>query len=252
MPQQRAVELDAVADQPLAVIDQQPQIELGPVELRGRERVQALLQRGAGDVERVDRVGLAALAGALARLGRQVRRDPQHPLAALDQKPLQRPRHVPAVLERPHALLVESARPLQQRRRTRGARPRPSARRAARPLPPRPRRSCANACECPRRARSLTLVLLSSTETDTWRTRLAGGDATHLSSHARHPRPATSDKTKGSQAQPGRQPQRESARRPVGTLTSASDVTDAAESKQQASMRQRLSGDHRALGLRSG
>src|SRR4051812_31551269 len=67
------------------------------------------------------------------------------------------------------------------------------------------------------------------TETDTWRTRLAGGGATHLSSHARHPRPATSDKTKGSQAQPGRQPQRESARRPVGTLTSASDITDARE-----------------------
>src|ERR1044071_8518337 len=67
----------------------------------------------------------------------------------------------------------------------------------------------------------------ASTDTDTWRTRLAGGDATHLSSHARHPRPATSDKTKGSQAQPGRQPQRESARRPVGTLTSVSDVTDA-------------------------
>src|SRR5215207_9006135 len=33
-------------------------------------------------------------------------------------------------------------------------------------------------------------------ETDTWRTRLAGGGATHLSSHARHPRPATSDKTR--------------------------------------------------------
>src|SRR5512133_3213792 len=63
-------------------------------------------------------------------------------------------------------------------------------------------------------------------ETDGWRTRLARGGATHLSSHARHPRPATSDKTEGSQALPGRQPQRESARRPVGTITSASDVTD--------------------------
>jgi hypothetical protein len=31
MPQQRAVELDAMADQPLAVVDEQPQIELGPV-----------------------------------------------------------------------------------------------------------------------------------------------------------------------------------------------------------------------------
>jgi hypothetical protein len=37
MPQQCAVELDAVANQPLTVIDQQPQVELGPVQLRGRK-----------------------------------------------------------------------------------------------------------------------------------------------------------------------------------------------------------------------
>jgi hypothetical protein len=36
-------------------------------------------------------------------------------------------------------------------------------------------------------------------ETDGWRTRLAGGGATHLSSHARHPRSATSDKTRAGQ-----------------------------------------------------
>jgi hypothetical protein len=62
MPQQRAVELDAMADEPFAVVDEQPQIELGPVQVRGREGLQALLQRGASDVERVDRVRLAALA----------------------------------------------------------------------------------------------------------------------------------------------------------------------------------------------
>jgi hypothetical protein len=56
VPQQRAVELDAMADQPFAVVDQQPQVELGPVQVRGREGLQALLQRGAGDVECVDRV----------------------------------------------------------------------------------------------------------------------------------------------------------------------------------------------------
>jgi hypothetical protein len=64
-----------VADQPFAVVDQQPHVELGPVQVRGRERVQALLQGGAGDVERVDRIRLAALAGAVACLGGQVRRD---------------------------------------------------------------------------------------------------------------------------------------------------------------------------------
>jgi hypothetical protein len=40
---------------------------------------------------------------------------PQHPLAALDQKPLKRSGDVPAVLKRPHPLAVEAARPPQQR-----------------------------------------------------------------------------------------------------------------------------------------
>jgi len=42
-------------------------------------------------------------------------RDPQHPLAALDQKPLKRPGHMPAVLKRPYPLAVQAARPAQQR-----------------------------------------------------------------------------------------------------------------------------------------
>jgi hypothetical protein len=115
MPQQRAVELDTLADQALAVVDEQPQVQLGPIQLRGRKGLQALLQRGASDVERVDRIRLAAPASAPARLRGQVRRDPQHPLAAPDQKPLQRPGHVPAVLQRPDTLAIEAARPLQQR-----------------------------------------------------------------------------------------------------------------------------------------
>jgi len=41
--------------------------------------------------------------------------DPQHPLATLDQKPLQTARDVTAVLKRPHPRPVEAARPPQQR-----------------------------------------------------------------------------------------------------------------------------------------
>jgi hypothetical protein len=115
MPLQRAVELDALANQPFAVVDEQPHVQLRSVQLRGRERLEPLLQRGAGDVERVDQVRLAAPTGALAGLRGQVRRDPQHPLAALDQKPLERPGHVPTVLKRPHTVIPEAARPLHQR-----------------------------------------------------------------------------------------------------------------------------------------
>src|SRR5215218_7832295 len=154
VPEQRAVELNAMADEPFAMVDQQPQVQLRPVQERGREGLQALLQCGAGNVERVDRVRLAALACALAGLRAQVRRDPQHPLAALDQEPLQRSRDVPAILKRPHAVAVEAARPSQQGAEPRAGRPEPSVRRATRRSRPRPRRPCANACECPRQARS--------------------------------------------------------------------------------------------------
>jgi hypothetical protein len=61
MPLQRAVERDALPDQPFAVIDQQPQIQLGPVQMRGRKGPKTLLQHDARDSERVDRIGLAAL-----------------------------------------------------------------------------------------------------------------------------------------------------------------------------------------------
>ncbi len=98
--------LDAMAHEAFAVVAEQPQVQLRSGQLRGRKGLQALLQRGAGHGEGVDRVRLAALAGAPACLRGQVRRDPQHPLAALDEKPLERPGDVPAVLTRPHPLLV--------------------------------------------------------------------------------------------------------------------------------------------------
>src|SRR3954466_10860846 len=60
---------------------------------------------------------------------------------------------------------------------------------------------------------------------DARRTGLAKGAATLLSSHAEHPRPATSDTTKGSQAHRPTASKRVSSP-PVGTISSASDDTD--------------------------
>jgi hypothetical protein len=94
------------------VIDQQPQIELGSLELRRREPLEALAQRRPGDV---DRVGLPALATAAPNVGHQPGRDSCDALAPFDQEPLERSRYVPAVLERPHALITQLARPGQQR-----------------------------------------------------------------------------------------------------------------------------------------
>jgi hypothetical protein len=75
VPLQRAVELDAMARESFTVVDEQPQVELGPVQVRGREGLQTLLQCGAGDVERVDRIRLAALTSAPAPMCVEVRRD---------------------------------------------------------------------------------------------------------------------------------------------------------------------------------
>src|ERR671910_278940 len=60
----------------------------------------------------------------------------------------------------------------------------------------------------------------------TRRTRLAGGAAMHLSSHAGHPRSATSDKTQGSQALARPTASKRVSSPPIGSLSLASDVTD--------------------------
>ena len=96
------------------MIDEQPHVELGPGQPRDRQRLEALAQRGAGDRDRIDDIGLAALARRLARAGHQLRRHPHDALAAREQEPLQRAGHVPAVLDRPHPLATNAARPAQQ------------------------------------------------------------------------------------------------------------------------------------------
>ena len=200
MPLQRVVERNALADEALAVIDQQPQIEFGAVQLRGRQRVQAFAQRRAGDRERVDAVGLPAPASAATR---------RRPSASSSRAgPARRGRSETAQRSPRRAGSPPAPRPARRRgsrAQTSSAanpwrRPGPSARPATRRSPPRPRRSCASACGCPHRARSLTSSTSTSIELDLRRTRLAGGAATLLSSHAEHPRPATSDTAKGGQA----------------------------------------------------
>jgi hypothetical protein len=58
------------------------------------------------------------------------------------------------------------------------------------------------------------------------RARTEPGRTRHLSSHARTSRSATSDTTKGSQANHGRQPEQRVSSPPVGTLPTAPDVAD--------------------------
>ena len=114
LPAQLVDQPGAGVHQPLAMQRQQPDLELGSGEPGRRERVHALAQRGASDRQRVDRIRLPALADPLAGVGHQPRREPHDRLAAIDQEPLQRPRDMPDVLDHPHPLAIEPARPLQQ------------------------------------------------------------------------------------------------------------------------------------------
>src|SRR4051812_37147981 len=85
MPLQRVVERNALTDEALAMVHEQPQIEFRALQLRGRQVVQAFAQRRSRDRNRVDAVGLPARAGAAPRVGHQRRRDAQDALAASDQ-----------------------------------------------------------------------------------------------------------------------------------------------------------------------
>jgi hypothetical protein len=58
---------------------------------------------------------------ASPRSRHQLGRHAQDPLATPDQKPLERARDMPTVLQRPHPLAAEAPRPCQQRSKARGA-----------------------------------------------------------------------------------------------------------------------------------
>jgi hypothetical protein len=60
MPLQRVVERNALADETLAMVNEQPQVEVGALQLRGRQGIQAFAQRRPRDRDRIDAVGLPA------------------------------------------------------------------------------------------------------------------------------------------------------------------------------------------------
>ena len=155
-PQRRSL-ISAVrcADEPLAVIDQQPDIELGAGELRDRQRVEPFADRGARDRDRVDRVGLAALARATcarrpsasaapARRARRARAGsaPARPDTCRQSSIA----HTRSSLEptRPHQQILERA----ALRAHRHVGEHPAGRRH------RPQPTCASPCACPPRSRS--------------------------------------------------------------------------------------------------
>ena len=98
------------------MIVQQPDLQGPLVKERGREALDALSDNGAGDGPGVDLIRLAWLALAAPCLTHHPRRDTNDALTRSDQRLLEAPGQVPAVLDRPHSLLARLARPAQRSR----------------------------------------------------------------------------------------------------------------------------------------
>jgi hypothetical protein len=66
VPLQRVVEPDALSDEPLAMVDQQPNVEFRPGQLGRRQRLNALGERRARDRDSLD-AAATAMCGPVAR-----------------------------------------------------------------------------------------------------------------------------------------------------------------------------------------
>jgi riboflavin biosynthesis pyrimidine reductase len=115
MPPQPVLSAGALGNEIVAVIGDQPDLHRLLVQKRRRKALHAVLDDRARDRERIDLVRLAGLTLPTPRRAHPVRRHPHHSLASGDQSLLKPPRDMPAVLNCPHPLVIEPARPLHRR-----------------------------------------------------------------------------------------------------------------------------------------
>jgi hypothetical protein len=149
MPAQTLLAAAAFVDEIIAVDHEQLQIP-GALLTRSRPIEVRLAQRDPRDRQGVDRVRLATRPAAAPSGTGQPRRHPHQLLTRSDQVPLERPGHLPAILDRPQPCLAKMCSPQRQGRipDTRAA-----ARQAAAP-PRQLRPPSTSACVHPLRSRS--------------------------------------------------------------------------------------------------
>jgi hypothetical protein len=152
----------------------------------------------ASDRERVDLIGLPRLALPAPGGAHPVRRDAHDPLAGCQQRLLEPARDLPAVLDRPHPLLIEPARPFDPSQVSRLVRvDLTSAADLARPLVDRRERMRAlvrvrpdhDHYPCPFVCSDHQMKRISGGQTS------LGANATLLSGHAEGPWAAAGDKS---------------------------------------------------------
>ena len=109
VPAQPVDQPDALVHQLIAVIAQHPDLMRLLIKERDRQVLNTFADRGQRDRARVDRIRLPRCPGRLARLAGQRWRDTDHPLPGAEQRTLQPGGDMPAVLDRPHPLLVNTS-----------------------------------------------------------------------------------------------------------------------------------------------
>ena len=115
LPAQPILGAGALPHQILSMVAEKPDLHRVLIERRGGKALHAVLDHGAGDGERIDLVRLARHALPAAGGAHPVRRHAHDPLAGRDQGLLEPPRDMPTVLNRPHPLVVQPARPTHRR-----------------------------------------------------------------------------------------------------------------------------------------
>jgi hypothetical protein len=115
MPPQPVHGASPLGDEIFAMIEQQTNLHRPLVQIRDRELLDPVLDDRAGDRERVDLVRLARLALPLPRRAHPMRRHPDDPLAGGQQRLLKPARDMPAILERPHPILIQTPSPTDRR-----------------------------------------------------------------------------------------------------------------------------------------
>ena len=149
VPAQVVDQRGALRDQPLAVIDEQPDVELGAGELRDRQRLEPFAQRGARDRDarrsrRTCRARAPTLRAPAISFG--ATRTTRSPRASRNRSSA--PGDVPAVLDRPHPLAAERRAPRRSSasNERRSRRHRALAEHAGRSPRRPPRRVCERLC----------------------------------------------------------------------------------------------------------
>ena len=226
VPLQRVVEPDPLTDQALAVIDQQPQVELRAGQRRRRQRLEALgaAPPGRRRSRRCCRTcrarGPSAATPAINRVETRTTRSP---------RPIRNRSSAPETCRQSSSAHTRSpARPRAQI--TSAPNPRAPTATVFSPISwPVAASTAAIVCELLWVSAPSTIINPSpftSTESGHPADTACWGRC-HAPIKSRRASPTGDERhNKRKSGHPGRQPQRESARRPVGTISTASDVTD--------------------------